>query len=98
MFIHDALLEAIDCGVTEVPARKLREEYRKLGIVDTERAQSGLEIEFTKLQSSIRVNPMKTYCCVPSNKSKNRYANMEMLPCEFVSHHKYYYNTDKRFH
>jgi hypothetical protein len=69
--------------VTEVPARKLREEYRKLGIVDVQRGQTGLEIEFTKLQSSIRVNPMKTYCSLPSNKPKNRYADMEMLPCGF---------------
>ena len=83
MFIHDALLEAIDCGVTEVPARKLREEYRKLGNVNMQRGQTGLEIEFTKLQSSIRLNPMKTYCSLPSNKPKNRYADMEMLPCEF---------------
>lgn len=82
VFIHDALLEAIDCGVTEVSARKLREEYRKLGVVDVKRGQTGLEIEFTKLQSSIRMNPMKNYCLLPSNKHKNRYADTEMLPCE----------------
>ena len=69
--------------MTEVPARKLREKYRNLGNVDVERGQTGLEIEFTKLQSSIRVNPMKNYCHIPSNKPKNRYTDMEMLPCEF---------------
>ena len=84
--MHDALLEAIDCGVTEVPARKLRDEYRKLGAVDEERGQTGLEIEFTKLQSSIRTNPVKTFCSLPSNKPKNRYADMEMLPCELPMH------------
>ena len=66
-------------------ARRLRDEYRKLGIVDVQVGKTGLEIEFSKLQSSIRVNFIRTHSTLPSNKPKNRYADMEMLPCELLT-------------
>ena len=85
IFIHDALLEAIECGVTEVAARDLREQYKRLGAVDEILGLTGLEIEFDKLNSTIHRRPTNTFGCLPINKSKNRYANVDMLPCELIT-------------
>ena len=46
VFIHDAMLEVVECHVTEVPARDLQEQYKKLGSVDPRKGRTGLEIEF----------------------------------------------------
>lgn len=82
VFLHDALLESIECGVSEVPARELAEQYKKLGLVNPEFALTGLGIEFNKLQSTIHIKPSKSASAMSSSKKKNRYANEEMLPCE----------------
>lgn len=83
IFIHDALLEAIECGVTEVAARDLREQYKRLGAVDEVIGLTGLEIEFDKLDSTIHRRPTNSFGTLQVNKSKNRYANVDMLPCKW---------------
>lgn len=83
IFIHDALLEAIECGVTEVVARDLKEQYKKLGAVDEIVGLTGLEIEFDKLDNTIHRRPTNTFGTLPVNKPKNRYANAEMFPCKY---------------
>lgn len=44
-FVHAALLEAIDAGNTEVPARNMLAHVKKLRLMDTA-GGSGMELEF----------------------------------------------------
>ena len=43
IFLHDALLEAIECGVTEVAARDLQNQFQILVTVDPVSGKTGLE-------------------------------------------------------
>lgn len=45
IFIHSALLEVIDAGNTEVPARNLSAHIKKLRMLDAT-GGSGMELEF----------------------------------------------------
>ena len=45
IFIHDALLEAIECGITEVQARDLPSHFKKLQATDEATGKTLLEIE-----------------------------------------------------
>ncbi|KAL3869070.1 hypothetical protein ACJMK2_041796, partial [Sinanodonta woodiana] len=46
IFIHDALLEAVTCGNTEVPARNLSAHIQKLMQPEPGEAVTGMELEF----------------------------------------------------
>ena len=92
VFIHDALLEALECGVTEVAARNLKEQYRGLGIVNPVTAKSRLQTEFANLDATVHAKPMISYAAMPTNKTKNRYANTDMIPCKLDIH------RDKELH
>lgn len=46
VFIHDALLEAIECGDTDVSARDLNEQYRLLCALDDTMQKTMLQMEF----------------------------------------------------
>jgi len=81
IFIHDALLEAIECGVTEVAARDLRDQYRRLGVIFEKSGKTALETEFEKIDTTIHRHPGKSISTLPTNKLKNRYTDMEMMPC-----------------
>lgn len=45
-FIHDALLEAVACGNTEVPARNLYSYIQKLAQIEAREHVTGMELEF----------------------------------------------------
>ena len=45
IFIHDALLEAVECGVTEIQARDLPSHYKKLQTTDESTGKTLLELE-----------------------------------------------------
>lgn len=45
-FIHEALLEAVGCGNTEVPARSLYTYIQKLAQVEPGEHVTGMELEF----------------------------------------------------
>ncbi|ESN90402.1 hypothetical protein HELRODRAFT_186608 [Helobdella robusta] len=80
VFIHDALLEAIQSGNTEVSARNLLAHIQKLNQVDPGDTETGMELEFKKL-SSIKINPSRfASASLPVNKLKNRLVNI--LPYE----------------
>lgn len=78
VFIHDALLEAIECGVTEVAARDLPKQFRKL----SDGVQ--LEEEFNKISSTLHSVIWKTAYAVGGNKSKNRYNDSKRVPCKSI--------------
>ena len=63
-------------------ARDLKEQYKRLGAVDEVLGLTGLEIEFDKLESTIHRRPTNSFGTLQINKSKNRYANVDMLPCK----------------
>lgn len=72
--------------MTEVPARDLRDQYRRLGIMDDPREKTDLQIEFERLDSTIhqRARMRRDTGTLMVNKIKNRYANQEMIPCELL--------------
>ncbi|XP_059221332.1 tyrosine-protein phosphatase Lar isoform X4 [Stomoxys calcitrans] len=80
IFIHDAILEAIICGHTEVPARNLHTHLQKLLTTEPGESITGMEIEFKKL-SNVKVDSSKFVTAnLPCNKHKNRLVHI--LPYE----------------
>ena len=67
----------------EVAARDLREQYVRLDAVHWDTGLTKLEIEFDKLDSTIHRRPTTTIGALQINKSKNRYANVDLLPCKW---------------
>lgn len=55
VFIHDALLEAVNCGTTEVPARNLYAYIQKLTQIEGGENVTGMELEF-KVSLRVRIN------------------------------------------
>ena len=45
IFIHDALLEVLECGTTEVAARDLPSQYKLLQTMDEKTGKTLLELE-----------------------------------------------------
>lgn len=64
-------------------ARDLREQYMRLRAVDEVIDLTGLEIEFDKLDSTIHRHPINSFGTLQVNKHKNRYANVDRLPCKW---------------
>ncbi|XP_030758826.1 tyrosine-protein phosphatase Lar isoform X3 [Sitophilus oryzae] len=80
IFIHDALLEAYICGLTEVPARNLHSHIQKLMQLEPGENITGMEHEFKKL-SNIKTDSLRFVTAnLPCNKHKNRLVHI--LPYE----------------
>ncbi|CAH8638700.1 unnamed protein product [Schistosoma bovis] len=79
IFIHSALLEVIDAGNTEVPARNLSAHIKKLRMLDAT-GGSGMELEFKKLAQFRLPHAKYTSAQQGCNKNKNRLLNI--LPYE----------------
>ncbi|XP_026117640.1 receptor-type tyrosine-protein phosphatase S-like isoform X15 [Carassius auratus] len=75
-FIHDALLEAVACGNTEVAARSLFSYIQKLAQVETGEHVSGMELEFKRLANSKAHTSRFISANLPCNKFKNRLVNI----------------------
>lgn len=76
IFIHDALLEAIECGMTEVTARDLPKHFKRMS--------SGGEFqqEFGRLSSTIHSRIAKSVYSLPTNRPKNRHTDSNLAPCK----------------
>ncbi|XP_064554284.1 tyrosine-protein phosphatase Lar isoform X4 [Drosophila montana] len=80
IFIHDAILEAIICGLTEVAARNLHSHLQKLLTTEPGESISGMEVEFKKL-SNVKMDSSKFVTAnLACNKHKNRLVHI--LPYE----------------
>jgi netrin-G3 ligand len=79
VFIHDAILEAVQSGNTEILARNLGTHIQKL-LQRLADGSTGLELEFRRLANAKPTNERFISANLPSNKSKNRLANL--LPYE----------------
>ncbi|XP_058513742.1 receptor-type tyrosine-protein phosphatase S isoform X3 [Ochotona princeps] len=75
-FIHEALLEAVGCGSTEVPARSLYAYIQKLAQVEPGEHVTGMELEFKRLASSKAHTSRFISANLPCNKFKNRLVNI----------------------
>uniref|UniRef100_T1JGZ8 Uncharacterized protein n=1 Tax=Strigamia maritima TaxID=126957 RepID=T1JGZ8_STRMM len=72
IFIHDALFEAVVCGVSEVAARNLYAHIQKLSQVEVGETSTGMELEFKRL-ATLKVQSSKFVSAnLPCNKHKNR--------------------------
>ena len=81
MFIHDVLLEAITCGITEVHANDMMIRIRELRRVDADTGLTFMEKEFLRLTHEQK-NPLVFKSATQNyNTLKNRYANI--LPCKY---------------
>ncbi|XP_016897893.1 receptor-type tyrosine-protein phosphatase S isoform X5 [Cynoglossus semilaevis] len=75
-FIHDALLEAVACGNTEVAARSLYSYIQKLAQVESGEHVTGMELEFKRLANSKAHTSRFISANIPYNKFKNRLVNI----------------------
>ncbi|XP_039623041.1 LOW QUALITY PROTEIN: receptor-type tyrosine-protein phosphatase S [Polypterus senegalus] len=75
-FIHDALLEAVACGNTEVAARSLYSYIQKLSQIEPGEHVTGMELEFKRLANSKAHTSRFISANLPCNKFKNRLVNI----------------------
>ncbi|XP_058138013.1 receptor-type tyrosine-protein phosphatase S isoform X8 [Dasypus novemcinctus] len=75
-FIHEALLEAVGCGSTEVPARSLYAYIQKLAQLEPGEHVTGMELEFKRLANSKAHTSRFISANLPCNKFKNRLVNI----------------------
>uniref|UniRef100_A0A674D3P7 protein-tyrosine-phosphatase n=1 Tax=Salmo trutta TaxID=8032 RepID=A0A674D3P7_SALTR len=75
-FIHEALLEAVACGNTEVAARSLFSYMQKLGKVESGEHVTGMELEFKRLANTKAHTSRFVSANLPCNKFKNRLVNI----------------------
>ncbi|XP_058805805.1 tyrosine-protein phosphatase Lar isoform X2 [Phymastichus coffea] len=91
IFIHDALLEAVVCGQTEVPARNLHSHMQRLmqpasgpEALGQPDGITGMELEFKKL-ANIRVDSSRFISAnLACNKHKNRLVHILPYECTRV--------------
>ncbi|XP_025833935.1 tyrosine-protein phosphatase Lar, partial [Agrilus planipennis] len=80
IFIHDALLEAVICGETEVPARQLHSHVQRLLALRPGESATDMLIEFRNL-GYFKIDSLKIIAAnLPCNKHKNRL--IHILPYE----------------
>uniref|UniRef100_A0A9J8ATV7 protein-tyrosine-phosphatase n=1 Tax=Cyprinus carpio carpio TaxID=630221 RepID=A0A9J8ATV7_CYPCA len=75
-FIHEALLEAVACGNTEVAARSLYSYIQNLSQVEAGEHVTGIELEFKRLANSKAHTSRFVSANLPCNKFKNRLVNI----------------------
>uniref|UniRef100_A0A8C2GHD5 protein-tyrosine-phosphatase n=1 Tax=Cyprinus carpio TaxID=7962 RepID=A0A8C2GHD5_CYPCA len=75
-FIHEALLEAVACGNTEVAARSLYSYIQNLSQVEAGEHVTGIEMEFKRLANSKAHTSRFVSANLPCNKFKNRLVNI----------------------
>ncbi|XP_031727730.1 receptor-type tyrosine-protein phosphatase delta-like isoform X19 [Anarrhichthys ocellatus] len=76
IFIHDALLETVTCGNTEVPARNLYSYIQRLTQIEPGENVTGMELEFKRLASAKAHTSRFVSANLPCNKFKNRLVNI----------------------
>ncbi|XP_044016557.1 tyrosine-protein phosphatase Lar isoform X5 [Aphidius gifuensis] len=80
IFIHDALLEAVVSGNTEIPARNLHSHIQKLMQAELDNL-TGMELEFKKLSNIKNDSTRFISANLPCNKHKNRLVHILPYEC-----------------
>uniref|UniRef100_A0A3B3ZVI9 Receptor-type tyrosine-protein phosphatase S n=1 Tax=Periophthalmus magnuspinnatus TaxID=409849 RepID=A0A3B3ZVI9_9GOBI len=73
---EDPLLEAVNCGTTEVPARNLYAYIQKLTQIEGGENVTGMELEFKRLANTKAHTSRFISANLPCNKFKNRLVNI----------------------
>uniref|UniRef100_A0A5S6QAL2 protein-tyrosine-phosphatase n=1 Tax=Trichuris muris TaxID=70415 RepID=A0A5S6QAL2_TRIMR len=76
VFIHDAVLDAVQSGCTEVPVSKLMLHIENLLQYQAVENATGMELEFRHLSALKFPNARFTVANLPCNKLKNRLVNV----------------------
>ncbi|XP_030648177.1 receptor-type tyrosine-protein phosphatase S-like [Chanos chanos] len=76
IFIYDAILEAVTCRNTEVPARSLFSYIQRLSKTEPPENISGMEQEFKRLANAKAHTSRFVSANLPCNKFKNRLVNI----------------------
>ncbi|XP_028833276.1 receptor-type tyrosine-protein phosphatase delta-like isoform X4 [Denticeps clupeoides] len=76
IFIHDAILEAVTCGNTEVPARNLYAYIQRLTQTEGTDNVPAMELEFKRLAGAKAHTSRFVSANLPCNKFKNRLVNI----------------------
>ena len=80
MFVHDAVLEAIICGETEIPTENYMSTVQKLKAINPRTRSTGLAAQFGLLHQ-VTPDPNDVHCnSAKAHASKNR--SNEYLPRE----------------
>ena len=92
MFIHDAILESVTCGDTQISAGDLRRQIQKMSQVAPGKSCTEFQYQFQILEQ-VTPNPKEVRSPVAiKNASRNR--NMDYLPRTY----NYFGNVYKVFH
>jgi len=84
IFIHNAILESVQCGNTEITAQDLRIMINKLEQLSADTKMSGFEREW-KILNNVSPIPSKSSCNIAAlsdNMPKNRSQNACILPAD----------------
>ena len=78
MFIHDAILESVTCGDTQISAGDLRRQIQKMSSVSPRKTISDFQYQFQILEQ-VTPNPKEVRSPIAvKNAARNR--NMDYLP------------------
>ena len=78
MFIHDAILESVTCGDTQISAGDLRKQILKMSLVSPGKIISDFQYQFQILEQ-VTPNPKEVRSPIAvKNAARNR--NMDYLP------------------
>ena len=78
MFIHDAILESVTCGDTQISAGDLRRQIQKMSLVSPGKTISDFQYQFQILEQ-VTPNPKEVRSPIAvKNATRNR--NMDYLP------------------
>ena len=75
VFLHDAVLEAIICGETEIPTDKYESSLQSLKMINPQTGITSLQSQFDVL-SQVTPDPNDVFCdTAKANSDKNRSNN-----------------------
>ncbi len=82
VFIHDAILESVTCGDTQISAGDLRRQIQKMSAVAPGKTTSGFQYQFQILEQ-VSPNPDEVNCTA-ALKHKDLNRGTQYLPSEYL--------------
>ena len=82
MFIHDAILESVTCGDTQISAGDLRRQIQKMSLVAPGKTTSEFQYQFQILEQ-VSPNPNEVNCS-SALRHKNLNRGIQYLPSKFL--------------
>ncbi len=82
VFIHDAILESVTCGDTQIKAENLRRQIQKMSRVAPGKTTSEFQYQF-KILEQVTPNPDEVNC-IAALKNKDLNRGTKYLPSEWL--------------